>query len=162
MPWNRGESAMGLMRKAKVAAGVTGAVFAFHAYQAGLAAAPSAHGAHHGTSAAIAGPASLGGTPAQNEALANQMAASLYGWRGSQIACLDNLWIHESGFRSDAVNSSSGATGIPQLLPSVHAVPANWSDPRVQVRWGLSYIRGKYGTPCGAWSFEMSHYPNWY
>lgn len=122
------------------------------------------HQAAHGGSAAVSAvaPAALAGTPAQNEALANQMAASLYGWRGRQVACLDDLWIHESGFRSDALNASSGATGIPQLLPSVHQVPAGWSDPRVQIGWGLSYIRGKYVTPCGAWSFEMSHTPNWY
>lgn len=150
---------MALMGKLKVAAGITAVAFGFHAYEAGVAAAP----AHHGSAAAsVQAPAALGGTPAQNEALANQMAASLYGWRGRQVACLDDLWIHESGFRADAVNSGSGATGIPQLLPSVHQVPANWPDPQVQVKWGLEYIHGKYGTPCGAWSFEMSHYPNWY
>ena len=119
-----------------------------------------AAGAHH--AAGIAAPAGLGGTPAQNEALANRMAASMYGWRGGQLTCLDDLWIHESGFRADAVNPSSGATGIPQLLPSAHQVPANWSDPRVQVRWGLGYIKGTYGDPCAAWQFEMSHTPNWY
>ena len=96
-----------------------------------------------------------------NEALANSMAAS-YGWTGSQATCLDELWTEESGFDSTAVNSSSGATGIPQLLPGVHAIPANWSDPAVQIRWGLQYIQGRYGTPCGAWTAERSHTPNWY
>ncbi len=102
----------------------------------------------------------LGGG-SSNERLANQMAAAR-GWGSGQQDCLDKLWMHESGFRSDALNSSSGATGIPQLLPSVHQVPANWSDPRVQIKWGLDYIAGKYGTPCAAWHFEMSHSPNWY
>lgn len=151
---------MGLMRKAKIAAGVTGAVFAFHAYQAGVAATPSAHGAHHGTSAAIAAPAALGGTPAQNEALANQMAAA-YGWTGRQVACLDDLWIHESGFSAYAANPSSDARGIPQKI-------SGWSGDyqpgaaAAQIRWGLAYIKDRYATPCGAWSFEMSHSPNWY
>ena len=150
---------MSLTAKLKGAAAVTVAAVGFHAYQAGeLTAAP----AHHGSAAAVQAPAEGGGTPAQNEALANQMAASMYGWRGRQAACLDDLWIHESGFRDDAVNSSSGATGIPQLLPAVHQVPAGWSDPRVQIRWGLGYINGKYGSPCAAWDFEMSHSPNWY
>lgn len=122
-------------------------VFALLAFSRGhhlpkLLAAPAAHGS--------------------NEQLANQMAASRYGWSGGQATCLDDLWIHESGFRSDAVNSSSGATGIPQLLPGAHQVPAGWSDPAVQIRWGLDYIHGRYGTPCAAWAFEMSHTPNWY
>jgi hypothetical protein len=149
-----------LIGKLKAAAGITVAAVGFHAYQAGVVPALAHHGGSAESVAAV--PAGLAGTPGSNEALANQMAASLYGWRGGQRTCLDDLWIHESGFRSDAVNSSSGATGIPQLLPSVHQVPANWSNPRIQVKWGLAYIHGKYGTPCGAWSFEMSHTPNWY
>src|SRR5260370_42305956 len=31
-----------------------------------------------------------------NEALANQVAASGYGWTGSQTTCLDRLWTRES------------------------------------------------------------------
>jgi len=100
--------------------------------------------------------------PGSNEALANQMAASGYGWAGGQATCLDALWTEESGFDATAVNPSSGATGIPQLLPSAHKVPAGWSSPRVQITWGLQYIAGTYGTPCAAWAFERSHVPNWY
>ena len=96
-----------------------------------------------------------------NAQTANRMAAS-YGWTGAQTACLDGLWTEESGFSSTAYNASSGATGIPQLLPAAHAIPANWSDPAVQIRWGLDYIRDRYGTPCAAWAFERSHTPNWY
>jgi hypothetical protein len=114
-------------------------------------------GAHH-AAAAISGPV----TRNANEALANQMAASGYGWRGAQATCLDELWTEESGFSSTAYNASSGATGIPQLLPGAHKIPANWSDPRVQVRWGLIYVHDRYGTPCAAWAFETSHSPNWY
>jgi hypothetical protein len=33
---------------------------------------------------------------------------------------------------------------------------------RTQINWGLDYIRRSYGSPCAAWSFEMSHTPNWY
>ena len=120
------------------------------------------HQAHVGTighaPAAISGPV----TRNANEALATQMAASGYGWTGGQATCLDELWTEESGFSSTAYNSSSGATGIPQLLPGAHSIPANWSDPRVQIRWGLSYLKSRYGTPCAAWTFERSHTPNWY
>lgn len=150
---------MALMGKLKVAAGITAAVFGFHAYQSGAAVKPVHHGGSAESSAALpAGPVTRNG----NERLANQMAASGYGWRGSQTRCLDELWTEESGFSSTAYNASSGATGIPQLLPGAHSIPANWSDPRVQIRWGLSYISGRYGTPCAAWAHEKSVSPNWY
>lgn len=147
------------MAKLKGVAVVTVAVAGFHAYQAG-ALTP----AHHGSAAASAAVPAVTGpvTRNANEALANQMAASGYGWTGGQLTCLDELWTEESGFDSTAVNASSGATGIPQLLPSVHQVPANWSSPRVQIRWGLQYIAGKYGTPCAAWAHEKAMSPNWY
>ena len=106
-------------------------------------------------------PAAMSAPTGSNEALANQMAAG-YGWTGGQAACLDALWTEESGFSTAALNPSSGATGIPQLLPSAHAIPADWSDPRTQIRWGLAYIKGRYGTPCAAWAHEKSQSPNWY
>jgi resuscitation-promoting factor RpfB len=97
-----------------------------------------------------------------NEQLANQMAAAA-GWGTDEQQCLDDLWTRESGFRSDAVNPDSGATGIPQLNPHDYAIPADWGDPAVQIRWGLAYIRHTpYGTstPCGAWGHEEA--AGWY
>jgi peptidoglycan DL-endopeptidase CwlO len=96
-----------------------------------------------------------------NEALANSMAASGYGWAGGQLTCLDELWTHESGFDAYAANPSSDARGIPQNINgwSADYQPGN---ARQQITWGLAYIQGRYGTPCAAWSFEMSHVPNWY
>jgi len=29
-----------------------------------------------------------------------------------------------------------------------------------QVKWGLGYIKDRYGTPCGGWSFWEAH--GWY
>jgi hypothetical protein len=101
-------------------------------------------------------------TTNSNEMLANKMAASGYGWSGGQLTCLDELWTEESGFSAVAVNGSSGATGIPQLLPSAHAIPADWSNPKVQIKWGLNYIDQTYGSPCKAWAHEKSETPNWY
>lgn len=128
----------------------------------GAAAAVVYAGGGHAVTAALHAPDVHAVPASANEAMANQMAASGYGWTGVQAACLDDLWTEESGFSSTAYNSSSGATGIPQLLPGAHAIPANWSDPRVQVAWGLSYVKDRYGTPCTAWTFERSHTPNWY
>ena len=127
-----------------------------------LLALSRSHTPHTAATASTPAPATVASCGGSNEALANCMAASGYGWTGPQTTCLDQLWTEESGFSSTAVNASSGATGIPQLFPGAHAIPANWSDPRVQIAWGLDYIKGRYGTPCAAWAFETSHVPNWY
>lgn len=95
-----------------------------------------------------------------------QIAASLlasYGWDSSQFSCLDALWIRESNWSPYAENSSSGAYGIPQALPSskMAMFGNDWStNAETQIKWGLWYIRQSYGSPCGAWYFWESH--NWY
>ena len=104
---------------------------------------------------------------ASNEALANSMAASGYGWTGSETTCLDDLWTEESAgtWSPTVTNPASGAYGIPQALPAdkMANAGADWqTSAATQIRWGLSYIAGRYRTPCGAWSFERSHVPNWY
>ncbi len=85
------------------------------------------------------------------------------GWDQSQFACLDALWTRESGWRVNAQNTSSGAYGIPQALPGTKmaSIGADWqTNPATQITWGLNYISGRYGTPCGAWaSFQIK---NWY
>jgi hypothetical protein len=105
-------------------------------------------------------------TPAQqgsNRALGKEMAASIYGWDGDQWACLDTLWAHESGWRTTAGNKSSGAYGIPQALPGSKMAKYgdDWrTNPATQIEWGLAYIKGRYGTPCGGWQHFLDH--NWY
>ena len=81
----------------------------------------------------------------------------------SQFACLDSLWNRESGWSVHASNPSSGAYGIPQALPGSKMASAgsDWRTNGVtQVKWGLSYIRSVYGTPCGAWAHSQSN--GWY
>ncbi|MFF9625666.1 tachylectin-related carbohydrate-binding protein [Streptomyces griseosporeus] len=81
----------------------------------------------------------------------------------TQWACLETLWDHESGWRWNATNPSSGAYGIPQALPATKMDVAgdDWHEnPLTQIRWGLSYIDGRYGSPCTAWSFWQAN--NWY
>lgn len=70
-----------------------------------------------------------------------------------QFACLDILWDKESGWRTKASNSSSGAYGIPQALPGSKMARAgdDWrTNPTTQVKWGLGYISGRYGSSCNA------------
>ncbi len=91
------------------------------------------------------------------------LAEQLYGWTGDQWLCLDELWKRESGWSHTAGNTSSGAFGIPQALPGdkMAAFGADWqTNPATQIKWGLSYINGRYSTPCGAWGHFTAK--NWY
>ena len=99
------------------------------------------------------------GSPQQ---IAEQML-SQFGWSSGQFSCLQPLWAHESGWNPYAQNPSSGAYGIPQALPGskMASVGGDWqSNPATQIRWGLSYIQGNYGSPCGAWAHEQAD--GWY
>ena len=95
--------------------------------------------------------------------IARQLAAQQYGWGDGQFACLNSLWAKESGWNYRATNSSSGAYGIPQALPGskMGAYGSDWrTNPATQIKWGLSYIDGRYGSPCSAWSTAQSQ--GWY
>lgn len=85
------------------------------------------------------------------------------GWGEDQFSCLVALWKKESGWRVNAENKSSGAYGIPQALPGskMASAGADWAtNPATQIDWGLGYITGRYGTPCGAWGHSQS--VGWY
>lgn len=100
--------------------------------------------------------------PSDNVKLGERMAASR-GWTGEQWYCLYQLWQKESGWRTTAGNPSSGAYGIPQALPGTKMATAgaDWStNPATQITWGMGYIAGRYGAPCGAWAASQSR--GWY
>ena len=99
------------------------------------------------------------GTPQQ---IAEAMLGS-FGWSSSQFSCLDPLWAHESGWSVTAYNAGTGAYGIPQALPGSRMASAgpDWqANAATQIRWGLEYIKGTYGSPCGAWDHEQA--TGWY
>jgi hypothetical protein len=90
-----------------------------------------------------------------------QYAASLVA--ADQFGCLDALFQRESGWNPTAKNKSSSAYGIPQALPGskMASAGADWqTNPLTQVRWGVSYVNARYGSPCGAWAHSESH--GWY
>jgi len=90
-----------------------------------------------------------------------EYAASLVA--ADQFGCLDALFERESGWNHAAKNTSSGAYGIPQALPGskMASAGADWqTNPLTQVRWGVSYVNARYGSPCGAWAHSESH--GWY
>jgi hypothetical protein len=80
-----------------------------------------------------------------------------------QFPCLDKLWTRESNWRTSAANSGTGAYGIPQALPGskMGSVADDWrTNPATQIKWGLGYVEGRYGSPCDAWSHSQS--TGWY
>ena len=87
-------------------------------------------------------------------------AAAQRGWTGADWDALVWIWNHESGWRWNAENPSSGAYGIPQALPP-EKMGANYrDDAAVQIDWGLSYIANRYGSPSQAKAFWLEK--NWY
>ena len=100
--------------------------------------------------------------PGTAQAIAYQMVMAR-GWGSSEFDCLVALWNRESHWNVYSNNVSSGAYGIPQALPGskMASVGADWAtNPATQITWGLGYITGRYGTPCGAWSHSQGF--GWY
>jgi hypothetical protein len=114
------------------------------------------------TLASLAQRASSQPSKANSKAYARQAVTS-YGWGSADYQCLVKLWTKESQWDHRAMNRSSGAYGIPQSLPGGKMASAgkNWrSDPPTQIRWGLGYIKSRYGSPCAAWRHSQA--TNWY
>lgn len=86
-----------------------------------------------------------------------------FGWSSSQFGCLTALWDKESRWKVHADNPASSAYGIPQALPGSRMASAgpDWrNNAATQIRWGLGYIKSRYGSPCSAWGHSRTH--NWY
>ena len=80
-----------------------------------------------------------------------------------QFQCFSNIVNHESGWNPSATNASSGAYGLVQALPGskMASAGADWqSNPATQIKWGLNYMKERYGSPCGAWNFWQQN--SWY
>ena len=100
--------------------------------------------------------------PGSAKAIAYDMVMAR-GWGAGEYDCLVSLWNKESGWNINAHNASSGAHGIPQALPGskMASAGADWqTNPATQITWGLGYISGRYGTPCGAWGTSQAK--GWY
>jgi hypothetical protein len=77
----------------------------------------------------------------------------------SEFPCLDNIFTRESGWSTTAENAS-GAYGIPQALPGSKMASAgpDWqTSATTQIKWGIGYIKDRYGSPCQAWSFWQAN-----
>jgi len=95
----------------------------------------------------------LAKSPEGAKVVAAQINAQTYKWSTKELSCLNSLWNRESQWNFKAHNSRSGATGIAQALPAekMSVVSADWrTNPVTQIKWGLLYIKLRYGTPCKA------------
>jgi hypothetical protein len=86
-----------------------------------------------------------------------------FGWWRRQFTYLNLLWNRESSWNVYASNPYSGAYGIPQAVPGskMASAGAKWrTSARTQIRWGLRYIKSRYGSPRRAWDHELG--TGWY
>ena len=131
---------------------------------------PAITGAHltimlrHGTASRPA--IRLDSAAAARARYARQTARKLlghYGWGAGQFTPLNELWNRESGWNKYATNPYSGAYGIPQAVPGskMSSAGPNWqTNAGTQIRWGLRYIKSRYGSPGAAWGHELAY--GWY
>jgi len=137
---------------------------------AGQPAASPAGAAGPASAAAFISPVSASGghivllaaarTPRQ---IARAMLHTFHWKPAKQFKYLNWLWQRESGWNKYASNPYSGAYGIPQALPGSKMASAgpNWrSNAATQIRWGLRYIRARYGSPHRAWNHSQA--TGWY
>lgn len=94
------------------------------------------------------------------QSFAHDLVVGSYGWTEGDFTALVKLWNRESGWNPNS-HSASGACGIPQALPCSKIAAAygenTWEN---QIKWGLKYISGRYGTPLNAWASFQSQ--GWY
>jgi TP901 family phage tail tape measure protein len=104
------------------------------------------------------------GVGGSNQTLGKKIMLAM-GFQAREWNALNRLWIGESGWRTNALNASSGAYGIPQALPAskMGSAGSDWrTNPATQIEWGLNYIRSRYGTPSFALSAWLDRSPHWY
>ena len=155
------ESVRGAVAEADRVAAEQAAAAAAAAKAAADAAAAAAAAAEESSSSSSSSRPGAPANPSAAQAIARDMLLAR-GWGDDQFGCLVELWNHESGWNVYASNPS-GAYGIPQALPGskMATAGADWqTNPATQISWGLGYITGRYGTPCGAWDTFNSQ--GWY
>ena len=103
------------------------------------------------------------GTKEDYKAYAYDLVLNKYLWSESDYQALVNLWERESNWNANAHNKSSGAHGIPQSLPASKMSSEGsdyYTNGYTQIRWGLKYIKERYGSPSAAWQHFQNK--NWY
>lgn len=86
-----------------------------------------------------------------------------HGWSGQQITDWMNVVNQESGGNPNAVNASSGASGIAQFINGFGEYAqygGSASSVTGQLTAMANYIAQRYGNPSAAWAHEQAN--NWY
>lgn len=103
------------------------------------------------------------GNKATYQQYAYDLVINKYGWSEADFEALLKLWERESNWDPSAHNKSSGAHGIPQSLPASKMASEGddyMTNYQTQIKWGLKYIKNRYGTPTKAWAHSCDK--GWY
>lgn len=76
------------------------------------------------------------------------------GWTLKDYNNLVKLWNKESNWNAKAYNKRSGSCGIPQAYPcsKMKKYGKDYkTNCKVQINWGLWYIKKRYKNPTSAW-----------
>lgn len=85
--------------------------------------------------------------------------AAAYGWdKGANWAALQYIIGKESSWNPKAANPTSSARGLFQKMTHIHGPVEKTAAG--QAKWGMNYIKGRYGNPVNARSFWQRN--NWY
>lgn len=85
------------------------------------------------------------------------------GWTRSDYNNLVKLWNKESNWNAKAKNKYTGACGIAQAYPckKMKSYGNDYkTNCKIQIDWGLDYIKKRYKTPSKAWNFWQRKH--WY
>lgn len=110
----------------------------------------SSGGSGSGGWGASAPPQYTGGGSQQEWMAAAGIAESDWGY-------VDYIVRKESGWNPNAINSSSGACGLVQIMPLHTAAYANCTDPVANLSWANGYANGRYGGWAGAYDFWVNN-----
>lgn len=104
--------------------------------------------------------------PATQDAMdAKKYAMQYLGNDQAKFDAVDHIFTHESGWRWNAYNpqtcgGGNHAYGIPQSCPGdkMSSEGADWqTNAKTQVRWGIKYMRSRYGGELQAWQYWQVH-----
>lgn len=76
------------------------------------------------------------------------------GWSLKDYNNLVKLWNRESHWNAKSYNKRTGSCGIPQATPcsKMKKYGKDYkTNCKVQIKWGLKYIKNRYKTPSKAW-----------
>ena len=86
---------------------------------------------------------------------AYNLVINKYHWSLKDYNNLVKLWNRESHWNAKAYNKRTGSCGIPQATPcsKMKKYGKDYkTNCKVQIKWGLNYIKKRYKTPTKAWN----------